>query len=169
MPTQDNDVTGTVNHRTRLTLKLESVAMAVCMAAIALITGANVVTRYLTNISLAFTEEFSVALMVIATLLGTSFALANRRHIIINYFVVQLSPHGQAIAEMVAMGLVIVCFGIIVVYGAWLTWDEYRFDVLSPGMELPQWWLTGWLPLLSLLVIWRAVERAHVLARELKS
>ena len=34
------------------------------MAAMALITAANVVTRYLTNISLAFTEEYSVALMV---------------------------------------------------------------------------------------------------------
>jgi hypothetical protein len=29
------------------------------MATMALITAANVVTRYLTNISLAFTEEFS--------------------------------------------------------------------------------------------------------------
>ena len=65
--------------------------------------------------------------------------------------------------------LLVVCFGIIAVYGAWLTWDEYRFDVLSPGMELPQWWLTGWLPLLSLLVILRGVERIVVLARSLKS
>ena len=58
------------------------------------------------------------------------------------------------------MGLVIVCFGIIVVYGAYLTWDEYRFESLTPGLGDPQWLHTGWLPLLSLFVIGRAAGRA---------
>ena len=47
------------------------------------------------------------------------------------------------------------CFGIILVYGAWLTWDEYRFESLTPGIGDPQWRHTGWLPLLSLLVVAR--------------
>ena len=156
-------------HRSPIPLKVEAVVMAGAMAGIALITAANVVTRYLTNISLAFTEEFSVALMVIATLLGTSFALARGHHIAIGYFVEQLHLRARAIAEIVGLGLVIVCFGIVAAYGAWLTWDEYRFDVLSPGMELPQWWLTGWLPVLSLLVVVRGVERMAALARIVRS
>jgi TRAP-type C4-dicarboxylate transport system permease small subunit len=156
-------------HSSSIPLKVEAVLMAAAMAAIALITGANVVTRYLTNISLAFTEEFSVALMVIATLLGTSFALARGHHIAIVYFVERLHLRGRVIAEIVGLGLVVISFGIIAAYGAWLTWDEYRFDVLSPGMELPQWWLTGWLPLLSLLVIVRGVERMVALARLVRS
>ena len=152
-------------HRGAILLTLESVAVAAAMGAIALITAANVATRYLTNISLAFTEEFSVALMVIATLLGTSLALARGRHIAIGYFVERLSRRGRVLAEIVSLCLVIACFGIIAFYGAELTWDEYRFGVLSPGMELPQWWLTGWLPLLSLLVLWRCAERIVLLAR----
>ena len=48
-------------HRSPLPLTLEAVVMAAAMAAIGLITLANVVTRYLTNISFAFTEEYSVA------------------------------------------------------------------------------------------------------------
>ena len=155
-------------HRSPIPLTLEAILMAAAMAAIALITAANVVTRYLTNISLAFTEEFSVALMVVATLLGTSFAVARGHHIAIGYFVERLAQRGRTVAEIAALSLLVVCFGIIAVYGAWLTWDEYRFDVLSPGMELPQWWLTGWLPLLSLLVILRGLERILVLARSTK-
>jgi TRAP-type transport system small permease protein len=151
--------------RSPLPLTLEAVVMAAAMAAIALITGTNVVTRYLTNISFAFTEEFSVALMVIATLLGTSLAVARGHHIAIGYFVERLHGRARIVAEVIALILLVLCFGIIAVYGAWLTWDEYRFDVLSPGMELPQWWLTGWLPLLSLLVILRGVERILLLAR----
>jgi TRAP-type C4-dicarboxylate transport system permease small subunit len=101
--------------RTMLTLKFEEVAIAAGMAAIALITAANVVVRYLTNISFAFTEEYSVVLMVIVTVLGTSLAMAGGRHIKIEYFSGLLNARGQRMAEIVAMGLVIVCFGIIAV------------------------------------------------------
>lgn len=149
-----------VKPRTRLTLKFEEVVVAAGMAAIALITAANVVVRYLTNISFAFTEEYSVVLMVIVTVLGTSLAMAGGRHIRIEYFTYFLSARGRQIAEIVAMALVILCFGIIMVYGFKLTWDEYRFESLTPGLGDPQWLHTGWLPLLSLFVIGRAAGRA---------
>ena len=146
--------------RTRLPLKFEEVVIAAGMAAIALITAANVAVRYLTNISFAFTEEYSVVLMVIVTVLGTSLAMAGGRHIKIEYFTSLLSARGQKIAEIISMGLVILCFGIIAIYGAYLTWDEYRFESLTPGLGHPQWLHTGWLPLLSLVVIGRAAGRA---------
>ena len=72
--------------RTALTLKFEEVAIAAGMAAIALITAANVVVRYLTNISFAFTEEYSVVLMVLVTILGTSLAMSGGRHIRIDAY-----------------------------------------------------------------------------------
>ena len=37
------------------------------------------------------------------------------------------------------MALVVLCFGLLAWYGAWLTWDEYRFEVLSSGLGHPQW------------------------------
>jgi TRAP-type transport system small permease protein len=55
--------------------------------------------------------------------------------------------------------------GLLTWYGAWLTWDEYRFEVLSSGLGHPQWLCTGCLPLLSLAVIGRAVGRIIRLAR----
>jgi TRAP-type C4-dicarboxylate transport system permease small subunit len=145
--------------RTWLPLRFEEVVVAAGMAAIALITAANVVTRYLTNISLAFTEEFSVVLMVIVTLFGTALAMAGGRHIRIEYFVDLLGTRGRRVAEMVSMVLVVICFGILLIYGALLTWDEYRFESLTPGLGHPQWLHTGWLPLLSTLVIARALGR----------
>ena len=146
--------------RVWLTLKFEEVLVAAGMAAIALITAANVAVRYLTNISFAFTEEYSVVLMVLVTILGTSLAMAGGRHIRIEYFTYLMSPRGRRIAEIIAMILVIICFGIIAIYGAYLTWDEYRFESLTPGLGQPQWLHTGWLPLLSLFVIGRAAGRA---------
>jgi hypothetical protein len=48
---------------------------------------ANVLVRYFTDISFAFTEEISVALLVVMTLIGASHAFATNHHIAITFFV----------------------------------------------------------------------------------
>ena len=149
----------------RISIGIEQAIGALVMAAIACITFANVIVRYLTNISFAFTEEYSVALMVVVALLGTSLAMAGGRHIRIGYLVDGLAPPARRRAEMAAMALVVLCFGLLAWYGARLAWDEYRFEVLSSGLGNPQWLYTGCLPLLSLAVIGRAVGRMVRLAR----
>jgi len=151
--------------RTRLPLTFERVLLALAMAAMALITAANVAARYLTNVSIAVTEEYSVVLMVIVTLVGSALAMAAGRHIRVEYFTNAMPPRGRRAAEMVALLLAILCFGLLAWYGAKLAWDEYRFEVLSNGLGNPNWWYTGWLPLLSLLVIGRAAGRLVRLAR----
>jgi TRAP-type transport system small permease protein len=142
-----------------VSLKIEEVILAAGMAGIAMITAANVVTRYLTNISLAFTEEYSMALMVVVTLVGTSYAVACGNHIRIGYFIDNLSAPGRRRAELFALFATGLCFVIILVYGAEMSWDDYRFEALSPGLGYPQWLFTAWLPLLSVLILMRVAER----------
>lgn len=151
--------------RTRLPLTFERVLLALAMGAMALITAANVLARYLTNVSLAVTEEYSVVLMVIVTLVGSALAMAAGRHVRVGYFTDMMPPRGRRMAEIVALLLAILCFGLLAWYGAKLAWDEYRFEVLSNGLGNPNWWYTGWLPLVSLLVVARAAGRLIRLAR----
>ena len=40
-----------------------------------------------------------------------------------------------------------------------LAWDDYRFDVTTPGIGLPQWWYTVWLPVLALLLAARSMQQ----------
>ena len=155
----------TADPRTRIPLTLERVLLAAAMGAMALITAANVVTRYLSNISLAFTEEYSVALMVAVAMIGTALATAAGRHIRIGYFVDMMNPGRRRVAEIMALGLLILCFALLLWYGARMVWDEYDFEVLSPGLGHPQWLYSVWLPVLALLVIGRAVGRIIRLAR----
>jgi len=60
---------------------IEDAVGAVAMALLALITFTNVVVRYLTNESFAWSEEVSVSLMVILTLVAGSAAVVRDRHI----------------------------------------------------------------------------------------
>ena len=153
------------NPRTRLPLRLEEVLIAAIMAAIALITGANVLTRYTSNMSLAFTEEYSVALMVALAMIGTALAMAGGRHIRIAYFTDLFSPRIRRGLEIGAMLLVVLCFAMLAWYGGRMTWDEWEFEVMSSGLGHPQWLYTIWLPVLALLVIGRALGRITRLAR----
>ncbi len=150
---------------TRVPLALEKVLLAAAMAAIALITFANVATRYLSNISLAFTEEYSVALMVAVAFLGASLATACGRHIRIGYFVDGRAPRTRRLCEVAAMLLLILCFCIVAWKGFWLAYDEWDFEALTPGLGGPQWVYTAIMPALSLLVIARAAGRVARLLR----
>lgn len=151
--------------KTRIPLSFERVLLAMSMAIMALITAANVLARYLTNVSLAITEEYSVVLMVVIALIGAALAIATGRHIRVGYFTDLMGKAGQRRAEMLSLLLAIICFGLLAVFGAKLAYDEYRFEVLSNGLGNPQWLYTGWLPLVSLLVIARAAGRLIRLAR----
>ncbi|CAO3440531.1 TRAP transporter small permease [Azospirillum endophyticum] len=149
----------------RVPLGIEEVLVAITMAVVALITFANVVVRYLTDVSFAFTEEYSIALMVIMTFLGASAAVVKDRHMRITFLTSKLSLANRRRAEIFAMACTAAMFALLVVYGAWATWDDYRFEVTSPALGLPQWIYTVWLPLLSAVVTLRALGRMVRIAR----
>ena len=138
------------------------------MALLCLITFANVLVRYLSNISFAFTEEISVWLMVVMTLFGSAAAFTRGQHIAITWFVERLPP-----ATLVAVrrwGLVasMLMFALLSVLGARMAWDDFAYDVTTPAMGLPQWLYTVWLPALALLVLWRLLQafvRRHTASR----
>lgn len=67
-------------------LRLEDWLTVLVMAALALITFVNVLVRYFTNSSFAWTEEISVFLMIVLALVGGSAAVARDRHIRIEFF-----------------------------------------------------------------------------------
>ena len=141
----------------RVPITFEKVLAAASMAALCLITLGNVVTRYLTNVSFAFTEEYSIALMVVVTMLGTSIATAADRQIRITWFASLLPPAGRRAAEIFSTFATIAMFVLVLVLGGRLVWDEYRFEVTSPGLGEPQWIYTLALPLLAAIVIGRAI------------
>jgi TRAP-type transport system small permease protein len=149
----------------RVPLRIEQAIAAAAIALIGIITFANVVVRYLTNYSFAFTEEYSIALMVVMTLVATASAIAVNQHIRITYMIDKLRPSLRRRAEIAVMILVAIMFAVVAILGARSVWDEYRFEVTSPGLGVPQWLYTIWLPLLSLAVIGRALGRALRVAR----
>lgn len=148
-----------VNPPTRVPLKIEEALAALAMALLCLITLGNVIARYLTNYSFAFTEEYSIALMVIVTLLGAAVAFAADRHIRITYLVDRWPWRLRLAAELGTALAILVMYVMLVILGTRMTWDDYRFEVTSPGLGAPQWIYTIVLPVLSLVIVLRVVGR----------
>ena len=146
-----------VDEPTKIPLKIEDWLTVIVMGALALITFANVLVRYFTSHSFAWTEEFSVFLMIVLALVGSSAAVARDRHIRIEYF----SDSGpmakrRTLARFGAL-MVALLFALIGVLSVRLVWDDYRFDETSPGIGIPQWWYSIWLPILSVGISLRAI------------
>jgi TRAP-type C4-dicarboxylate transport system permease small subunit len=143
----------------RIPVTLEGALAAAAMAVLAVITMANVLTRYFTDVSLAFTEEYSVAIMVVMTFLGSAAAFGADRHIRVTYFTEKLSLRAARRLEVFVLLCGLAVFGPLAWFGAFYTWDEYRFEVLSPGLGVPQWLYTMWMPVMSLVICARLLGR----------
>ena len=141
----------------RIPLGIEDWLTVLVMGALALITFSNVIARYFTNQSFAWTEEFSVFLMIVLALVGSSAAVARDRHIRIDYFSDSGSMARRKSLSRLGAVLVGLLFTLIGVLSLRLVWDDYRFNETSPGIGIPQWWYSIWLPIISIGIALRAV------------
>ncbi|KAF1047662.1 TRAP transporter small permease [Xylophilus sp.] len=147
----------TDDENTRVPLKIEDWLTVLIMAALALITFANVLVRYFTNTSFAWTEEISVFLMIVLALVAGSAAVARDRHIRIEYFAERGSPRRRrALARFGALTVALL-FALVAVLSVRVVWDDFRFEETSPGIGVPQWWYSVWLPIVSLAIALRAL------------
>ena len=138
-------------------LRIEDWLTVIVMALLALITFANVLARYFTDSSIAWTEEFSVFLMIVLAMVAGSAAVARDRHIRIEFFAEGGSlARRRRLAQFGAL-LVALLFGLMAVLSVRVVWDDYRFGETSPGIGVPQWWYSIWLPVISTLNAWRAI------------
>ena len=138
-------------------LALEDWLVVLIMAALALITFANVLLRYFTDTSFAWTEEISIFLMIVLAMVGGSAAVARDQHIRIEFF----SGNGSAqrrrrLARLGAL-MTALLFTVLAVLSVRLVWDDWRYEETSPGIGVPQWWYSMWLPICSVAIALRAL------------
>lgn len=142
---------------TRVPLAIEDGLTVLVMAALALITFANVIVRYFTDQSFAWTEEISIFLMIVLTLVAGSASVARNRQIRIEYFADSGPASRQRALARLGSLMVVALFALIAVLSVRMVWDDIKFNETSPGIGVPRWWYTIWLPILSVAIALRAL------------
>ena len=135
---------------------LGSLLLAV-MSAIAFI---NVVVRYCTSFSFAWTEELTINFFVWITMLGTARAFREGGHLGMTALYDALPRRVRRVCYWGSVLLAVCFFGALFWTGFTEVMDEIDLEATSEALGIPVWWYTIATPMFSLLIIFRIVQRA---------
>ncbi|MBE7416641.1 MAG: TRAP transporter small permease [Ideonella sp.] len=152
--------------RHRIPVAFEEGLAVACLALLVVITLLNVVTRYLTSQSYAWTEEISIFLMVVMTLAGASAAAARDGHIRIEFFYDGGSAARRRALRIVAACVTGLVFAALALLFARTVADEIRYGETTMGLGVPRWWYTLVVPALCAGLALRAFGRGWAAARQ---
>lgn len=149
----------------RIPLRVEDWITVLTIGALAIITMANVLVRYLTEESFAWTEEISIFLLIVLTMSAGASAFVRNLHIRIEL----LADGGSAVRQrrMAVFGhsVTLAFFVVLTILLARMAMDEYNWGDTSPAIGVPTWWYSMWLPILSAGI---ALRTAGLLRRRLR-
>lgn len=134
---------------------------SILLAIMATIAFLNVIVRYCTNFSFAWTEEITVNFFVWITLLGTARAFREGSHLGMSIVYESLPRGGRKFCYLLACVICVIFFGSLVYTGSLEVIDEYELESISESLGIPVWWYTIATPAFSLLIIFRMIERAR--------
>lgn len=133
------------------------------MATLALL---NILARYFTNFSLAFSEEIEVSLLVYLTMLGTAAGFKRGIHLGLVFLVNWLPRPAQ---RWLRVGGAVLASGLFLA----LLWfsirqiqDEIAMATTSEALAIPQWWYTLGLALGSIIIVARIIQTTRRALRE---
>lgn len=131
----------------------EEVIATLALAVIVVITFANVVLRYFTNASFAWTEDFSIVAMAIMVFAGAAAPTLADRHIRIEIFYAS----GKAWLRWLSRLTQALAFAVLGVLLGKIAYDEWRWNELFSVLDLPRWLITGPLVVLCAALVLRSL------------
>ena len=144
---------------------IEEMLGASLLAAMACFAFANVITRYVFQYPLAFTEELEVNALVWLTMFGTSSAFRRRKHLSMLYFQEQLPASFRRALKVLIPLLGIGLFATLGFLGYLQIVDEKILEITSESLGIPQWFYTIGIPIGCSMIVLRIIQASY---REIK-
>jgi TRAP-type C4-dicarboxylate transport system permease small subunit len=142
----------------RLARHLEEALAGGLLVVMAVLAFLNILARYLTNYSFAFTEEIEVAALVWISMLGAAVAFREALHLGFSILRDRFPrPVRQGLAALA--GLTAVATMAVL---AWAGWRQIQSQIAlattSEALGIPEWIYTAALPVGALLIIVRVLQ-----------
>lgn len=137
---------------------LEEMLGAFLLAAMACLAFANVVTRYVFQYPLAFTEELEVNALVWLTMFGTSAAFRRRHHLRMLFF---QDKFPTKVRHHLHLGIAVLSVGLFVSLGflGYMQLIDERFlEITSESLNIPQWLYTVCIPIGCAMIVTRIIQ-----------
>ena len=119
---------------------VEETVIAVLLAAMTVITFANVVARYVFNDNILWALEVTVYLFAWLVLLGASYAVRKHVHIGVDVLVANVPPLARKVLTVIAV-LCCLAFSLLLLKGSWDYWYPFatkRAFLVTEDVPMPE-------------------------------
>lgn len=144
-----------------LNLRFEEILGSLLLGVMVTIAFVNVVVRYLTSFSFAWTEELTINFFVWITMLGIARAYRTGQHLAMAVFYNLFPLAGKKFCNAISAALCLFFFGALAYTGTLEVIDEWELESISESLGVPVWWYTIATPLFSLLIIFRMLQHSY--------
>lgn len=138
--------------------KIEEYLCAGILIFISSLAFVNVIVRYLTNYSFAFSEELQINLFVWLTLLGASMGLRKGSHLGVSMLVEKFPLNWRKVIALFVGICSIGLFVLLFLQGIDLVSGEFRNKMTTYSMGLPMWWFGMSIPIGAVFLIIRSTQ-----------
>lgn len=143
-----------------LDTRFEELLGSVLLAVMVTIAFVNVIVRYWTSFSFAWTEELTINFFVWVVLLGTARSFRDGGHLGMTLLYESFPRPARMICYWIGIVICVAFFGALCWTGILEVIDEYELEAISESLGIPVWWYTIATPAFSLLVIVRMLQRS---------
>ena len=143
-----------------LDMRFEELLGSVLLAVMVTIAFVNVIVRYWTSFSFAWTEELTINFFVWVVLLGTARSFRDGGHLGMTLLYESLPRPARMVCYWIGIVTCVAFFGALCWTGILEVIDEYELEAISESLGIPVWWYTIATPAFSLLVIVRMLQRS---------
>ncbi len=144
----------------------EEILGSIVLAVMAVVTVANVFTRYVITYPLAFTEEITVNLFVWLVMLGASIGFRQNAHLAMSFFYDLLPHSAKKVCFYIGNALSILFFILMTWLGTVQVLEELELGVTTDALAIPAACYSVAVPLFSVLIIVRILQSTRTIARE---
>ena len=144
----------------------EELLGSVVLSIMAVVTVANVFTRYVITYPLAFTEEITVSLFVWLVMLGASMGFRHNAHLAMTFFYDFLPLPLKKTCFYIGTALSIVFFLLLAWLGSVHVMEELELGVTTDALAIPAACYSIAIPVFSVVIIARIVQAARKTLRE---
>lgn len=145
--------------------KSELYLLTAILVTISVVLVAQVFMRYVVNSPLVWAEELARYLLVWCTMIGTSLAVRESRHIVVDLAPIVFGPRSVGVFRMISMAGIIVFSVVIIYYSLPFVQRVQQMGQLSPSLAIPMWWVYLALPVGAAASIVRAIQQIYLQLR----
>lgn len=138
----------------------EEILGSLLLAAMSIIAFTNVIVRYCTSFSFAWTEELTVNFFVWIVLLGTARTFRTGGHLGMSFFYTMMPRAARRLCIYTEILFALIFFGAMIWLGTREVIDEISLEVTSESLDIPVWWYTIATPVFSLLALVRMLQKS---------